>query len=45
MSYAIVAIIAYIAGCYSHKWAAAAFKDATGEDAQALADKVTKRKD
>ena len=41
-SYAVVAIIAYIAGCFSHKWAAARFKDATGQDAQALADKAKK---
>lgn len=40
MSYVIVAIIAYIAGCFSHKWAASAFKDATGKDAQAMADSV-----
>lgn len=40
MSYVIVAIIAYIAGCFSHKWAASAFKDATGKDPQAVADSV-----
>jgi len=38
-----VAVIAYVAGCFSHKWAAAQFKDATGLDAQAVADKAIKK--
>lgn len=38
MLYLLVAVIAYVAGCFSHKWAANAFKDATGKDAQAVAD-------
>lgn len=36
----IAAIVAYAAGCFSHKWAAAAFKDVTGKDAQDLAIKA-----
>jgi hypothetical protein len=36
----IVGIVAYVAGCFSHKWAAAAFKKATGKDAQDLANKA-----
>lgn len=35
-----IALIAYVAGCFSHKWAATAFKDATGKDPQAVADSV-----
>ena len=37
MLYLVVAFIAYVAGCFSHKWAAAQFKDATGKDAQDVA--------
>lgn len=38
LTYLLIAAVAYVAGCFSHKWAAAAFKDATGKDAQAVAD-------
>lgn len=40
ISYAIVAVIAYVAGAFSHKWAAAAFKSETGVTAQDVADKI-----
>jgi hypothetical protein len=38
--YLLIAAVAYVAGAFSHKWAAAAFKDTTGLDAQAVADQA-----
>lgn len=40
LTYAVVAFAAYVAGCYSHKWAAKAFYDGTGLDAQKVADQT-----
>lgn len=36
----LIAAVAYVAGCFSHKWAAAAFKDTTGLDAQDVANQA-----
>lgn len=43
LTYALVAFVAYVAGCYSHKWAAKAFYDGTGVTAQSAADAVKKK--
>lgn len=40
MLYVLVGLVAYVAGCFSHKWAAKAFYDGTGISAQSVADKV-----
>jgi hypothetical protein len=42
MLYLLVGLVAYVAGCFSHKWAAAALQDTTGVDAQSVADKLKK---
>lgn len=39
---ALIAFAAYVAGCFSHKWAAKAFYDGTGVTAQSAADAVQK---
>lgn len=39
---ALVAFVAYVAGCFSHKWAAAVFSKNTGYDAGGVAAAVKK---
>lgn len=40
MLFALALLAAYVAGAFSHKWAAAAFKDTTGLDAQDVANQA-----
>jgi hypothetical protein len=40
LTYLLVAAVDYVAGCFSHKWAAKAFYDGTGVSAQGLADQA-----